>query len=144
MDEEGGSSDHQKFRKLAEKIKSALRSIWKEASHDVFDIGLAITILSQVNLALILYSSEEDATRVDRLAEELGTVQSLKNAFDPILNVILASLDVAAVFMRTKALRALGQIVTADPGILRHVRREFLIFTDLQTDGVLDQCAESY
>jgi cohesin loading factor subunit SCC2 len=35
--------------------------------------------------------------------------------------VILVSLDATAVFMRTKALRALGQIVTADPGILRNV-----------------------
>ena len=67
--------------------------------------------------------SEEDAAHVDRLAEELGTTQSLSNAFDPVLNVILGSLDAAAVFIRTKALRALGQIVTADPGILRHVSR---------------------
>ena len=37
--------------------------------------------------------------------------------------MILVSLDATAVFMRTKALRALGQIVTADPGILRNVSR---------------------
>lgn len=59
--------------------------------------------------------------RIDRLSEELGTTQSLSHAFDAILNVILGSLDATAVFMRTKALRALGQIVTADPGILGHV-----------------------
>lgn len=69
-----------------------------------------------------LSRSQEDVTRIDRLSEELGTTQSLSNAFDAMLNVILVSLDATAVFMRTKALRALGQIVTADPGILGHVK----------------------
>lgn len=69
-----------------------------------------------------LSRSQEDVARIDRLSEELGTTQSLSNAFDAMLNVILVSLDATAVFMRTKALRALGQIVTADPGILGHVK----------------------
>ncbi|KAF8585885.1 hypothetical protein K439DRAFT_1615590 [Ramaria rubella] len=58
-----------------------------------------------------------DAAHVDHLAKELGTTQSLNNVFDPILNVILV-LDATAIFIRTKALRALVQIITADPGIL--------------------------
>ena len=72
--------------------------------------------------------SEEDVARVDRLSEELGTISSLNHAFEAILNVILISLDAPAVFMRTKALRALGQIVTADPGILKSVCILFIIY----------------
>jgi len=67
-------------------------------------------------------SSEQEATRVDRLSEEVGSVQSLKSLFLPILNVVLVALDAPPVFMRTKALRALGQIVTSDPSILSMVR----------------------
>ncbi|GJJ15616.1 hypothetical protein Clacol_009894 [Clathrus columnatus] len=100
---ENDGDDKIGYLKLAESVKNALRNVWQEAAHDVFDIG-----------------SQEDVARIDRLSEELGTTQSLSNAFDAMLNVILASLDATAVFMRTKALRALGQIVTADPGILGH------------------------
>lgn len=48
-------------------------------------------------------------------------MQGLSHSFQPILSVILAALDAPAVFMRTKALRALNQIVTSDPGILSAV-----------------------
>jgi cohesin loading factor subunit SCC2 len=65
--------------------------------------------------------SEEEAARIDKLAEEVGTIQSMKNSFNPILTVILSALDAPPVFMRTKALRALGQIVTSDPSILSAV-----------------------
>lgn len=67
------------------------------------------------------FSTDEEVTRVDRLSEEMGTIQSLGGAFERMLHVILVALDSPAVFMRTKALRALGQIVTSDPGTLRHV-----------------------
>lgn len=65
--------------------------------------------------------SEEEVARVDLLAEEIGTVQSLRSSFGPILNVVLMALDALPVFMRTKALRALGQIVTSDSSILSTV-----------------------
>jgi len=65
--------------------------------------------------------TDKEAARIDGLAEELGTIQNMKNSFYPILNVILAALDAPPVFMRTKALRALGQIVTSDPNILSTV-----------------------
>lgn len=68
-------------------------------------------------------SSEQEASRIDRLSEEVGSVQSLKGLFLPILNVVLVALDAPPVFMRTKALRALGQIVTSDPSILSMVRQ---------------------
>ncbi|KAI9448916.1 sister chromatid cohesion C-terminus-domain-containing protein [Russula earlei] len=90
------------------KVKSALRDVWKEAITDVFDIG-----------------SPEEVARIDRLAEEIGIVQDLRNSYQPILNVTLLALDAPPVFVRTKALRALGQIVTSDPTILTaaNVRR---------------------
>ena len=68
-------------------------------------------------------SSEQETSRVDRLSEEVGSIQGLKSLFLPILNVVLVALDAPPVFMRTKALRALGQIVTSDPSILSMVRQ---------------------
>ena len=67
-------------------------------------------------------STQEEAERIDRVAEEIGTIQMLRNSFQPILNIILMALDAPPIFMRTKALRALGQIVTSDPTILAEVR----------------------
>lgn len=100
--------DQAKLLAFGQKLKAALRAVWKDPSTDVFDIG-----------------SQEEASRIDRLAEEIGTIQGLKNSFHPILNVILAALDAPAIFMRTKALRALGQIVMSDATILSapNVRR---------------------
>ena len=70
--------------------------------------------------------SPEDLLRMDRLSEEIGIVQSLRNSLNPIINVVLLALDAPPVFMRTKALKALGQIVTSDPSILSTVRSLFL------------------
>ncbi|CAE7081849.1 unnamed protein product [Rhizoctonia solani] len=94
--------------KLAVKIKSALRSVWKENTTDMFDLGV-----------------DAEVKRVDDLAERFGGTQSLRNAFEPILNAIILALDAPAVFMRTKALRSLGLIITKDPSILKqsNVRR---------------------
>ena len=47
----------------------------------------------------------------------------MRNAFEPILNAIIAALDATAVFVRTKALRALSQILTVDSTVLSSVRR---------------------
>ena len=59
--------------------------------------------------------------RVDRLSEQIGAIQALKHAFDPILNVIIVALDAPPVFVRTKALRALSHILTTDPNVLSNV-----------------------
>ncbi|KAI0350346.1 hypothetical protein OH77DRAFT_1593607 [Trametes cingulata] len=101
--------DRKSVKSLALKLKAAMRSIWDDASGDVFDMG----------------SSHEEVARIDRLSEEIGTCQSLRNSFQPILTVVLQALDAPPVFMRTKALKALGQIVTSDPSILSapNVRR---------------------
>ncbi|ELU38190.1 proline-rich protein Rad9 [Rhizoctonia solani AG-1 IA] len=94
--------------KLASKIKSALRAVWKENTTDMFDLGI-----------------DAEIKRVDDLAERFGGTQSLRNAFEPILSAIILALDAPAVFMRTKALRSLGLIVTKDSSILKqaNVRR---------------------
>ncbi|KAH9923582.1 hypothetical protein B0H21DRAFT_765352 [Amylocystis lapponica] len=101
--------DRSKVLAFGSKVKDALRGIWEDTGMDVFDIGI----------------SHEEVARIDRLSEEIGTVQSFKNSFHPILNVVLQALDAPPVFMRTKALKALGQIVTSDPSILSapNVRR---------------------
>ncbi|KAH7925870.1 hypothetical protein BV22DRAFT_1088167 [Leucogyrophana mollusca] len=93
---------------FCDKLKSTLRDVWKDHSTDVFDMG-----------------TQEEIARIDQLAEDIGTVQGLRSSFGPILNVILLALDAPPVFMRTKALRALGQIVTSDSSILSapNVRR---------------------
>jgi len=80
----------------------------------------------------ILGSSQEEVLRVDALSEEIGTIQGLRNSFNPILGVILMALDAPAIFMRTKALRALGQIVTSDASILSAVN--LMIFSFLSVD----------
>lgn len=66
--------------------------------------------------------TEVEISRLDALAEELGSLQRLSGAHDAILNVTLNCLDAPVVFMRTKGLRALGQIINADPEVLRKVR----------------------
>lgn len=62
--------------------------------------------------------SQDEATRMHRLSEEIGIIQTFRNSFAPILNAVLKALEAPPVFMRTKALKALGQIVTSDPSIL--------------------------
>ncbi|KZP26313.1 hypothetical protein FIBSPDRAFT_1040859 [Athelia psychrophila] len=104
----GSKADIQKSFTFGLKIKHTLRNIWTDPSSDIFDVG-----------------TQEDVVRIDRFSEEIGSIQALKSSFQPILNVILQALDAPPVFMRTKALRALGQIVTSDPTILSapNVRR---------------------
>ncbi|KIL61369.1 hypothetical protein M378DRAFT_26115 [Amanita muscaria Koide BX008] len=100
--------DRGELHEFGNKLKVALREEWKDSGTDVFDIG-----------------SQEEAARVDRLAEEIGTTSILRNSFQPLLGTILLALDAAPIFMRTKALRALGQIVMSDATILStpNVRR---------------------
>ncbi|CAE6438521.1 unnamed protein product [Rhizoctonia solani] len=108
QDEDMDDGANANLPKLAAKIKSALRSVWKENTTDMFDLGI-----------------DAEIKRVDDLAERFGGTQSLRNAFEPILSAIILALDAPAVFMRTKALRSLGLITTKDPSILKqaNVRR---------------------
>ncbi|CAG8706627.1 1122_t:CDS:10, partial [Cetraspora pellucida] len=62
-----------------------------------------------------------ERTDIHLLTELLATRQALYQNFDTILSRILISLDTGVVAFRTKALRALGQVVVCDPGILSQV-----------------------
>ena len=107
---------------FGQRLKTALREVWKDSASDVFDIGYAILNLYTGRFSdSVISRSQEEVLRVDGLSEELGTIQSLRNSFNPILGIILMALDAPAIFMRTKALRALGQIVTSDSTILSTV-----------------------
>ncbi|KAF9806781.1 hypothetical protein IEO21_08541 [Rhodonia placenta] len=101
--------DRSKILAFGYKVKEALRRIWDASTNDVFDVG----------------GTHDEVAHTHRLSEEIGTIQTFKNSFTPILNVVLQALDAPPVFMRTKALKALGQIVTSDPSILStpNVRR---------------------
>ncbi|KZS93617.1 hypothetical protein SISNIDRAFT_454038 [Sistotremastrum niveocremeum HHB9708] len=88
---------------LVRTLKTALQSVWKDSSADVFE-----------------GNSLREVSHIDRLAEHLGVWQNIKSIADPALSVVIVASDASAVTMRTKALRALGQIVTSDPQILRN------------------------
>ena len=81
-------------------------------------LGISANHELLVIMSDVCVRSQEEGSRIDRLAEEIGTIQSLKSSFQPILTIILVALDAPAIFMRTKALRALGQIITSDATIL--------------------------
>lgn len=83
-----------------------------------FDFIVCVAVLPFIAITSV---SPEELTRLDRLAETIGITQGLRNYFNPILNVVLQALDAPPVFMRTKALKALGQILTSDPTILSAV-----------------------
>ncbi|KAI5117240.1 hypothetical protein M0805_001558 [Coniferiporia weirii] len=102
------------FLVFGEKMKNALQGVWSDAPTDVFD-----------------NATQEEMLRVDSLAGQIGTTQSLKNAFDPILNVVIVALDAPPVFVRTKALRALSQILTVDAGVLLNTSVRHAIETHL-------------
>ncbi|RDX49866.1 hypothetical protein OH76DRAFT_1556053 [Lentinus brumalis] len=106
---EDGEVDRKIVKALTKQLKLSMRGIWDDAPGDVFELA----------------NSQEELAKIDRLSEEIGTCQSLRNSFNPILAVVLQALDAPPVFMRTKALKALGQIVTSDPSILSapNVRR---------------------
>lgn len=84
-------------------------------------VSLSIRSLLCSPFLSLLLSSQEEVVRIDRLAEEIGTNSIPKSSFQPTLSIILMALDAPPIFMRTKALRALGQIVTSDATILSTV-----------------------
>ncbi|KAG9017932.1 Sister chromatid cohesion protein 2 [Tulasnella sp. 427] len=96
-----GTEEFEKINSLAARMKLALYDVWKETTADVFDVG-----------------TDAEISRLDALSEELGSLQRLSGAHDAILNVTLNCLDAPVVFMRTKGLRALGQIMNVDPDVL--------------------------
>jgi cohesin loading factor subunit SCC2 len=65
--------------------------------------------------------SENDTARIDSISWSLGSLTAFNRGFDAILGVVLGALDAPAVFMRTKALRSLGQVLASDPTVLKKV-----------------------
>jgi len=57
----------------------------------------------------------------------LARGRPLQSAFDPILRAIGISMDSPVVALRSKALRALGSIVTVDPDVLALVSTQLLV-----------------
>ncbi|KAF8333610.1 uncharacterized protein EI90DRAFT_2994571 [Cantharellus anzutake] len=94
------ASEKAQFQAFADRIKRTLQHCWDEPNVDVF-------------------GPTPELAATDVLTERVGTSQLLRNGFHLMLGAILASLDAPAVFMRTKALRALGQIVVVDNQVLR-------------------------
>ena len=103
-------------------LKEALQNVWEDGAGDVFDVGYARSLTHCRRVLNQYRGSQDEATRMHRLSEEIGTIQTFRNSFSPILNAVLKALEAPPVFMRTKALKALGQIVTSDPSILSLVR----------------------
>ncbi|KAK7056612.1 Sister chromatid cohesion protein 2 [Paramarasmius palmivorus] len=111
--DEKGSREERKLLKFGRRLKEALQEVWKEHPNDVFDVG-----------------TQDEITRIDRLSEELGSLSTHPSgalgalatrtlpSFQALLKVILHALDASQIFMRTKALKALGLIVGCDNGIL--------------------------
>jgi cohesin loading factor subunit SCC2 len=114
--------DTEKLHMFARKIRRALRDVWKDPPTDVFSTGYV-----DLHLAIIFLidsdfdRSQDEIDRVDFLTEQIGTLQTMRSSFNPILTTIVGSLNASVIFMRTKALRALGQIVTSDPTVLSMV-----------------------
>ena len=119
-DEESAKSD-KKVRAFGAKLKNALSIVWRESDTDVFESRCAILLHTSPASDVWRSNPQGETVRIDRLAEAIGGVQILKAYFNPVLNVVLQALDAPPVFMRTKALKALGQIITSDPSILAAV-----------------------
>ncbi|KAK9727558.1 Sister chromatid cohesion protein 2 [Basidiobolus ranarum] len=66
------------------------------------------------------------------VTELLGTRQGLYQSFDVLLSKILAALEMSVVAFRTKALKALGQVVVSHPEILSQVNVRHTIGNRLQ------------
>jgi hypothetical protein len=88
QDEHGASSAHADAHAFGAKLKAALAGVWAEAGGG--DLF-----------------DQDDAARADAVAEAVGAAQGLRHAFGPLLHA-----------MRSKALRALAQIIGVDPAVL--------------------------
>ncbi|GBB94464.1 hypothetical protein RclHR1_02360022 [Rhizophagus clarus] len=94
------------MKKLLDKI---IAEYWQMSLEDNIDQNL-----KQRSLGI-------ERSDISLVTELLATRQTLYQNFDSILSRILVSLDTGVVAFRTKALRALGQVVINDPNILSQV-----------------------
>jgi cohesin loading factor subunit SCC2 len=108
-------------RSFLQPVKDALRDVWVEGQVDVFDVGFVAIRQLRIKELNVCRSSKE-VTRIDQLAEQVGSTQGFFGLLDAILNVVIFASDSTVVTLRTKALRALGQVVASNPKILKNVR----------------------
>ncbi|CAG8488506.1 3073_t:CDS:10 [Acaulospora morrowiae] len=104
--EEEEKIKYNSMKKLMDKI---IVEYWKMSSED------------HITQSLGQRSQSVDRSDILLITELLASRQSLYQNFDSILSRILVSLDTGVVAFRTKALRALGQVVVCDPSILSQV-----------------------
>lgn len=121
-DEDLKVKDRTKLHEFGQRLKTALKELWKDKVADIFDIGcVSSRLLGGVILTLLYSRSQEETVRVDRLSDDIGAIQSLRHSFHPILIKVLQALQAPPIFVRTKGIRALNQILTSDPNLLTMV-----------------------
>ena len=67
-------------------------------------------------------------SNAERIAKFLASSRSLSINFDIYLNKILMELQESAIGLRTKAMKALAAIISADPNLLHRVSGAALVF----------------
>ncbi|CAG8456254.1 3230_t:CDS:10 [Acaulospora colombiana] len=105
-EDEEEKNKYEFMKKLMDKI---IAEYWRMSSED------------HIAQSLGQRSQSVDRSDILLITELLASRQSLYQNFDTILSRILVSLDMGVVAFRTKALRALGQVVVCDPSILSQV-----------------------
>ncbi|CAG8454816.1 17701_t:CDS:10 [Funneliformis caledonium] len=107
------SEDNDLIRSLKKLLDKIIAEYWQMFLDDNINQSLE---QRQVSL-----SFDTERSDISLITEFLATRQALYQNFDSILSRILVSLDTGVVAFRTKALRALGQVVVNDPNILSQV-----------------------
>ncbi|KAF0521889.1 ARM repeat-containing protein [Gigaspora margarita] len=113
-------TEKQSNLRLEDKDKASLISITKLMNKFVAEYW-QMSSEDQIVQSLEHRTQEVERTDVHLITELMATRQALYQNFDSILSRILISLDTGVVAFRTKALRALGQVVVCDPNILSQV-----------------------
>lgn len=75
--------DQKKLLSLGGQLKNELHALWTTSSPDVFDIGYVHHDLPSFTSiqCVASRSTEEEAAHIDKLSEEVGMGQNLKNTF---------------------------------------------------------------
>ncbi|KAJ9112608.1 hypothetical protein QFC19_000628 [Naganishia cerealis] len=100
--EEDGSDKSRRADEMLKELRNEYTKINREIDDDsLFDA-----------------ESLEEAKTADSASCRLQSSRSLQAAYPVILNSILATMHASVVAQRTKAVRALGSLITVDPGVL--------------------------
>jgi cohesin loading factor subunit SCC2 len=107
--------EREKLQVICQTFKSASRDVW-QADDRLFETKSVIYPFSLIQKLICRDPRQSENALQASIALARG--RPLQSAFDPILRAIGASLDSTVVALRSKALRALGSIVTVDPDVL--------------------------